>query len=294
MKNNFTHKIAMCGATGFIGSHLRRHLEEAGHHVVPLGRELFTGEIQRLLNLMDGCDTVINVAGLTIDHRWSPAYKRQLYDSRVGTTRQIVEAIARTSSVRCWICASAVGYYPSAGCHDDRVPQPSGSDFLAGLCRDWEAEARKAPDTVRTIVTRFGVVLAPQGGAFERMRRPFRYLMALVPGNGAQSFSWIDIEDLCRAMLLLIETPQLDGTFNLAAPEPHTMDATFADLRLHYGRSLLIHIPAWLLRLLRGEAADALLKGQCAIPGRLLESGFRFRSSSLRHFLKRLDDRPER
>ena len=283
------HTVALCGATGFIGSHLRDHFNAAGYRIVPLGREFFTDSAAgRLADALSGCDTAVNVAGAPIDRRWSKAYKRKLFDSRIGTTRRLVAAMERTDSIRCWICASAVGYYPSEGCFDDTADAASGDDFLAGLCRDWEAEAYKAPARIRTSVTRFGIVLDGYGGAFERLALPAKLGTAVVPGNGRQPFTWIDIEDRCRAMTLLIESPELAGTFNFVAPQHLSMEEAVSLVRRHYKAWFQIRVSARLLRLLRGEAADLLLKGQCARPLRLLDAGFEFHTPELQLFLERL------
>ncbi len=287
--NTTRHTVALCGATGFIGSHLRDRFNAADYHVIPLDRTLFTdAAADRLAALLAGCDTVINVAGATIDHRWGEAYKRRLFESRIGTTRRLVAAMERSDSVRCWICASAVGYYPSEGCFDDTADAAPGGDFLAGLCRQWEAEAHKAPARIRTTVTRFGVVLDGYGGAFGRLSLPAKLGVAVVPGNGSQPFTWIDIEDLCRAMTLLIESPELAGTFNFVAPQHLSMEEAVSLVRRHYKAWFQLHVPAPLLRLWRGEAADLLLKGQCVRPLRLLDAGFEFHTPELQLFLQRL------
>lgn len=283
------HTVALCGATGFVGSHLRDHFNAAGYRVVPLGRELFSDtQSDRLTAALEGCDTVVNVAGAPIDRRWSDAVKRELTDSRAGTARRLVAAMQRVGSIRCWICASAIGYYPSQGCFDDTAETASGDDFLAALCREWEAEAHKAPAGVRKAVTRFGVVLDAHEGVFGRLSLPARLGMTVVPGDGSQPFTWIDIEDLCRAMMLLIETPELEGTFNFVAPQHLTAEEAISLVRHHYNAWFQLHVPAPLLRLWRGEAADPMLKGQCVRPLRLLDAGFEFRSPELQLFLARL------
>lgn len=285
-----SHTVALCGATGFIGSHLRDRFNAAGYRVVPLDRALFTdAAADRLRDTLDGCDTVVNVAGAPIDRRWSDAAKRELIESRVGTTRRLVAAMRRVATVRRWICASAVGYYPSQGCYDDTAEAAPGDDFLAALCRDWEAAANEAPAGIRTAIARFGVVLDAHEGLFERLSLTARLGLTVVAGDGRQPFTWIDIEDLGRAMTLLIETPRLEGAFNFTAPQHLSMQEATTLIRRHYNAWFQLRIPAPLLRLWRGEAADPLLKGQCVRPLRLLDAGFEFRSPELQCFLARLD-----
>ena len=281
-------KVAVCGATGFIGTHLCRYLKDAGYEIVSLPRELFAeGAGGRLAATIAPCATVIDVAGATINHRWSEAYKRQLYDSRVEIVRQLVDAMRRSEHVRTFVSASAVGYYPSSGCYDESS-QVSGDDFLAGLCRAWEDDAHKTPERIRTIVTRFGVVLAGHGGAFEPMARPARMGAAAVIGSGVQPFTWIDIEDLCRAILFLIDS-DLCGTFNLVAPQQLTQREAAVQIGKHYGSLFILRIPSFVFRSVFGEASGFLLKGQCVRPARLLEAGFEFRSPSLSDFLANIE-----
>lgn len=279
--------VALCGATGFIGTHLSSHLRGKGHTVVPIGRELLTaGAAEKLIEALTPCDTVINVAGATIDHRWSDKYKHLLYESRIGVVRRLVEAMDRCQGVDTFVSASAVGFYPSAGCHDERSEE-AGEDFLARLCRDWEAEAHRTSRRIRTIVTRFGVVLAPDGGAFLPMARPARMGVGAILGRGRQPFTWIDLRDLCRAINFLC-TSNLSGTFNLVAPQKMSQREAAQLISAHYGAWFSVHVPAFVIRILKGEAADTLLKGQCAEPAALLDAGFEFCSPQLELFLNRL------
>ena len=167
-------KIAISGATGFIGTHLTRYLSGQGHEVTGLGRKWFgRGNADHLAKLMEGMDVVINLAGAPVNHRWTTAYKQELYDSRIIPTRMLVDAINRTDRVRLFISASAVGYYPSRGCYDE-YSHVKSDGFLAGLCRAWEAEAGLIRKSARLIITRFGVVLSPEGGAFLQLIRPLQ------------------------------------------------------------------------------------------------------------------------
>lgn len=279
--------IALCGADGFIGSHLAAYLSGKGHTVVPVERALLADNAaDRLAALLASCDTVICVTGATINRRWSDKYKHLLYESRVGVVKRLVKAMRLCPAIDTFVSASAVGFYPSEGCHDEHS-ETSGDDFLAGLCKAWEAEARRAPKHIRTIITRFGVVLSPDGGAFGPMARPARMGVGAILGSGRQPFTWIDLKDLCRAVNFLIRS-DLRGTFNLAAPEKLSQREAARLLSAHYKAWFTMPIPTFLFRLLRGEAADMLLKGQCTEPSRLLAAGFEFCTPSLEKFLFRL------
>lgn len=285
--NGQVKTVAVCGASGFIGTNLCTYIKNVGYDVVPLPRRLFGDDAgAELREAVASCDAVINVAGATINHRWCHRYKRLLYDSRVGIVRRLVAAIRDTGSVRTFVSASAVGYYPSVGCYDEESTA-AGNDFLAGLCRAWEAEVQKAPTGVRTLITRFGAVMAPRGGAFEAMSRPARMGAGTIIGSGLQPFTWIDIDDLCRAMVFLLES-EFSGVFNFTAPQKLSQRDAARLVARHYGAKITFRIPGLFFRLLWGEAADFLLEGQCVEPARLLAAGFPFRTPDFQHFLDRL------
>ena len=172
-------KIAISGASGFIGSHLAGYLTAQGHQVVPLGRGYFSGfpapgpgvigdrawdgAMGRLVAALEGCGAVVNLAGAPIDRRWSDTYKEELYASRIGPTRRLVEAIgALETPPGVVVSASAVGYYPAEGCYKETDAR-KGTGFLSDLCAAWEQEAQRVPPGVRLVVTRFGVVFHPAG-----------------------------------------------------------------------------------------------------------------------------------
>lgn len=279
-------KIAISGATGFIGTHLTTHLQRLGHEVVPLARQDFAaGAEDRLAWLVAECEGVVNLAGAPIDRRWSKAYRQEMWTSRVEVTQRLVEAVNRSEKTRVFVSTSAVGRYPSVGCYDEESGE-LGPGFLARLCEAWEAEARRV--RVRCVVTRFGVVLSADGGAFPRLARPARAGVAVVPGSGSQSFSWIDIADLVRAEEFLLCDDRLEGVFNLSAPENSSMREFMRAVAQRFHSRITLHAPAFALRLKMGEAASVLLDGQCALPRRLLEAGFRFDSPTKEDFLRRL------
>lgn len=279
-------KIAISGATGFVGRHLTAYLLKKGHEVVPLGRADFAEEVRdRLAYLVAECDAVINLAGAPIDRRWSRKYKEELVASRVETTRRLVDAVNRSEKTRTFVSTSAVGCYPPVGCYDDYSAE-RGSGFLARLCEQWEAEALRV--RVRCVITRFGVVLAGDGGAFARLVRPAAYGLAVVPGGGSQPFTWIGMNDLVRAELFLILHDELEGVFNFAAPENTSLREFVRAVGRHYRARVTATVPAFAVRLAMGEGASALLDGACALPQRLQQAGFRFCAPTVSEFLRRL------
>lgn len=279
-------KIAISGASGFVGTHLTAYLRRQGHVVVPLGRaDLAEGAQERLARLIAPCEAVVNLAGAPIGHRWSRKYKEELVASRVDTTRRLVEAIDAGGGVRTLVSTSAVGYYPSVGCYDE-FDQAHGTGFLARLCMRWEEQARRV--RARCVITRFGVVLAPDGGAFPVMTRTARARVAVVAGSGLQPFSWIALDDLVRAQEFLLTHDELDGVFNLTAPEKLTMREFMAAAARHYRAWMTVRVPAFAVRAALGESSSFVLEGQCAVPQRLSDAGFRFGMPAAEDFLKNL------
>src|SRR5467141_3565846 len=263
-------RVAMAGASGLIGTEAVRALRARGDEALALPR-FGTAPWS-----VDGADAAVNLAGASVaGKRWTPAYKKELEDSRVLTTRALVDAIrAAKRKPHVLVNASAVGYYGGRG---DEVLDESatpGSDFLANLSRQWEAEAQRAP--VRSVQLRTGVVLSAKGGALGKMLPPFKAFVGGPIGSGKQWLPWIHIADEVAAILWTINH-DLTGPVNLAAPGIVTMKEFARAL----GRAL--HRPSWApvpgaaLKVLVGEFASALLEGQRAVPKKLLDSGFRFR-----------------
>lgn len=271
--------IAMTGATGYIGKHLSNYLtEKGGHRVVPLGRSMFReGMSGHLIQALAHCDVIINLAGAPINKRWTPEYKQELFDSRITVTHRIIRALnAVMNKPKLMISASAVGIYP-AEVESDEYTRTRGDGFLSDLCYAWEKEAKRCPQPTRLVITRFGVVISPDGGAMEQMLRPLHLTkMAAAIGSGTQSFPWIDIRDLCRAMAFLIDREDLRGVFNLVAPQSVSQLTFTRAMGKAYHAWTTFTVPKGIFRMLYGEAASSLTTGQKVHPARLLESGFGF------------------
>lgn len=269
--------IAISGASGFIGAHLSAFLTQIGHHIFPLGRKMFTDNgHEDLINILSQCDIIINLAGAPINKRWTRTYKKELYDSRILVTRKIVQALKGLShKPQLFISTSAIGYYPSFG-HFDENDEVNASGFLPTLCRNWEAEAKKCPSDIRLAITRFGIVLSTDGGALRSILLPVKIKIAGMIAPGSQPFPWISITDLCRAMLLIIQTPTLSGVINFVTPETPTQRTFTEAMGNHYHTWLNITIPLFVFKLIYGEAASFLTTGQKVTPLRLQKAGFKF------------------
>lgn len=293
-------RVFMTGGTGFVGTYVSRKLAEAGHEVTVLSRSKGRGAkppvgIQRVVgdsmvagpwqDEVAGHDVVINLAGSSIFSRWTPQAKKMLLDSRVLTTRNLVDALSRTDAKPLLISCSAIGYY--GGREDDRIldeTSPPGEDYLAQVGIAWEAEAQRAASFgVRVVLTRFGIVLGKGGGALAEMVPAFRFALGSPLGSGRQWFSWIHIDDLLRILLFVIEKPTLSGPVNCTAPNPVQNAELVKTLAKAVHRwAFLPAVPAFAMKLALGELAEVVLKGQRVLPKRLLNEGFQFRFPELR------------
>lgn len=284
-------KVAITGGSGFVGSCLSRQLLDAGHEVLSLGARAVYQHIDHPAFTYQSADTtqpgdwqkgiadadvIYNLAGRTIFQRWTKRYKQQIYDSRILTTRHLVAALTQASR-KVLVSTSAVGYYGDCGDTELTEASPPGNDFLAGLSRDWEAEAMVAEAKgARVAVARFGVVLGTDGGALGKMVPAFRSFVGGPLGTGRQWFPWIHMHDLVGALEFLAFTESLSGPFNLTAPNPVRNKEMAAALGKVLGRPAVLAAPAFMLKLAMGELSGVLLGSQRALPNKLLEAGYDF------------------
>jgi hypothetical protein len=233
--------------------------------------------------LVSGFDAVVHLAGESIVGRWSEAKKRRIRDSRVLDTRNLAEALAKASRrPAVLVCASAIGYYGNRADEVLREDSSSGSDFLSGVCREWEAAARPAAEAgIRTTHTRFGLVLSRKGGALQKMLLPFRLGLGGRVGSGKQWWSWIDLQDVAGGILHVIKS-NLQGPVNFVAPHPVTNLEFTKVLGKAVSRPTIFPMPAFAARLAFGQMADELLlASQRVEPVKLKESGYQFKFAEL-------------
>jgi uncharacterized protein (TIGR01777 family) len=233
---------------------------------------------------IDGVDGVINLAGEPIaEKKWSRTQRRRIEKSRIDATQSLVQACAKAKQKPQFLLnASAVGYYGPRG--DDIVTEetPPGDDFLGRLCQAWEAEAQKAAELgMRVVCLRTGIVLGPDGGALAKMAEPFKFFLGGPLGSGKQWMSWIQLEDLIRLILLLIDNPLAQGPFNATAPHPVQNNEFGKALGKAIRRPSWARVPAFLLRLTMGDMAEMLLTGQRVVPAAAEKLGFKFRYPDL-------------
>lgn len=279
------------GATGFVGTHICKHLLEAGHEVTGVGtrpehrhidHDRFhyisadTTEPGSWQDAVKHADAILNLAGRTIFNRWTTQYKITIYDSRVLTTRNIVDALPEGREVV--LCStSAVGYYGDQGDTVLTEDAPAGDDFLARLGEHWEREALAAEDKgARVVLARFGIVLGRGGGALEKMVPAFRMMVGGPIGKGLQWFPWIHMDDLTAAVDFVVATDSARGPFNFCAPNPVRNLDLARSLGDILNRPAVMPAPAFMVRLVLGEFGNTLLASQRVVPARLLDSGFNF------------------
>lgn len=294
-------RIVVTGGTGFIGRQLLASLTQRGASVVVLTRDpdrarQTLGDAHELvrwdgtgtagLSVVDGAHAVVHLAGENVaDKRWTESRKRALTESRVASTSAVASAIASAAhKPRVFVSASAVGYYGMR--RDDaicREGDPPGDDFLGRLCVQWEAAADRARQAgVRVVHPRIGIVLGPEGGALEKMVRPFKAFVGGPIGSGTQWMSWIHELDVVAALEFLIDRDDLEGPVNLASPYPVTMKTFARTLGTVLRKPSSFAVPPFALKLALGdELAEMLLTGQRVEPQRLEYAGFRFRFPQL-------------
>lgn len=284
------------GGTGFIGKYLIQHLTEKGNNITVLTRNKnkISRNIKAISNVneiknSDKIDVIINLAGAPIAKRWSKAYKQELIDSRVNTTKDIISLIERLKDKpEVLISASAIGYYGSQG--DKTLDENSTpvDEFTYQLCKKWESEALEAEKHgIRVCITRLGVVLGRNGGALKQMLPAFKLGLGGRLGDGNQYFSWVHINDVVSAFSFLIENQNEKGVYNLTAPHPVTNNDFTKALGKSIGRPTIFPMPAFIVKLLFGEMGETLLlKGQRVLPKKLQKNGFQFQYPKIENALQ--------
>jgi uncharacterized protein (TIGR01777 family) len=285
-------KIVIAGGSGFIGDPLVQSLISRGDHVAVLTRNPAKVRAGRAVQWnpsggaaswrdeVAGADVVINLAGENVGGgRWTDERKRLILDSRVQATTALVDAMrSDANKQRTFISASAIGFYGDRSDEQLDENSPAGTSFLTDVTKRWEELARAAEPVARVVILRFGVVLAADGGALEKLLIPFRLGAGGPMGNGRQWMSWIERDDIINMVRWAIDNEQVRGTYNATAPEP----ATNRDFARTLGR--VLHRPAFMpapaislrIALGRGMADEMLLGGQRVLPARAEAEGFRF------------------
>jgi uncharacterized protein (TIGR01777 family) len=292
-------KIAVAGATGFIGTALTAHLAAAGHRVVRLVRrkpDASRGDVawdpsRGVLDpaVLDGVAAVVNLAGEPVAERWTAERKRRIKASRVEATALLAKTVVGLPRPpRVLVNASAIGIYGDRGDEVLDESSPPGSGFLADVARAWEDAAKPVAERgIRTVFTRFGIVLSVAGGALEKMLPPFKIGAGGRLGSGKQWMSWVALDDVVAAVDFAITSDRLSGPVNVVAPNPVTNTEFTQELGHAIRRPALAAVPGFALRLAYGEMGETvLLSSQRVVPHALERAGFAFRHPLLRDALR--------
>lgn len=283
-------RIFITGGTGLVGTALVNTLFRQGHEIMVLSRNPVkakkkTGDMAKFctslqaMKSLDGYDAVINLAGEPIiGKRWTKKQKERLCNSRWDVTRRLTDLIkASDIPPKVFISGSAVGYY---GAQDDGVlteSSPAHDEFTYRLCKRWEDLALAAQsDDTRVCISRTGIVLSGNGGMLPVVALPFRWGLGSVLGKGNQYISWIHVQDMVNAIIYLLDMPEAKGIFNLSAPNPVTNKRFSNVLSTTLYRPRLLRMPAFIMKMLMGEAATMIVDGQRVVPNHLLDLHYRF------------------
>lgn len=295
-------RLLLLGCTGFVGRELVPALLQAGHQLTLVSRRLARGydserasgaltwlqlnpasptswQDGELLEALKQADGVVNLAGEPIaEKRWTPTHLSLLEDSRLETTRLLVEAMAALPTPPgVLVNASAIGFYGTSATARFVESSAAGTDFLASLCQRWEAAAAAVPSGTRLVTVRIGIVLAADGGALGKMLPVFRTGFGGPIGSGQQWMSWIHRSDLCALLQQALENNDVSGVVNAVAPEPVSMAVFSKQLGRSLGRPSILPVPGPVLQVLLGDGAKVVLEGQQVCSERLQTLGFSFR-----------------
>jgi len=302
-------KIAITGATGFVGSRLLVKLYDRGDDILILtrnpdkARRMYPKSIYPKIEIIpyiatesgdwqkeiSGCDAVINLAGEPISERWTGEAKRAIVASRQIGTEKIVEAIALAAQKpQVLINSSAIGYYGTSETASFDENSPPGGDFLADVCKKWETAAQKVKDYgTRLVILRTGIVLG-NGGALGKMIPPFKLFAGGPIGSGRQWFSWIHRDDLINLIIYCLDRQGISGTFNATAPNPVRMKEFCQILGEVMKRPSWLPVPDFALEILLGEGSKIVLEGQEVLPKATQAIGFDYRYPNLEAALEEI------
>ena len=298
--------VLVTGGTGFIGSRVCDALHHKGDTVYAVSRnptraESQLGSAKAVYRWNPGAeklptsaasemDAVIHLAGETIAGRWNAEKKRKIRDSRILSTRNLVASFADTDpKPEALICASAIGYYGGSDNESLTEASPAGTDYLAEVCEEWEAEALKASELgIRVVTVRIGLVLGLGGGLLRQVLPPFKMGVGGILGTGKQWMSWIHIDDVVGILLHALESTQIYGALNATAPTPVRNTEFTKTLGAVLQRPTLFPVPTFGLKLMMGEFADFIVLSQNVIPERTETSGYEFYYRTLESALNAL------
>ncbi|WP_409346971.1 TIGR01777 family oxidoreductase [Paenibacillus sp. MBLB4367] len=297
--------IAVSGGTGFIGNHLIRHLLERGDEVVVVSRSdkplcIHTSDgrqseirsvswsrLERDVSPLEGIDGWVNLSGESINRRWTAAAKKEILESRLRTTGQVADVIARLErKPKVVVTGSGMSIYGTSETDSYDEDSPARNvDFLSSVVEQWERAADRIP-AQRIVKLRVGLVLGSDGGALPPMMLPYKLFAGGRVGSGKQWLSWIHVQDMARLIAFCMDNEQIEGAVNGTGPKPATNDQFGRVLGRALGRPHYFPVPAFMLKLIFGELSVLLLEGQRVLPSKALRHGFQFRYNELEAALR--------
>ena len=295
-------RILITGGSGLIGTALQRSFKEKGYDLLLASRSepkdstyiqwsIEDGFSDEGLSRVEGLDAVVHLAGEGISgFRWTEAKKKAIRDSRVLGTRTLIDAFAKLKTPpKTFISGSAIGYYGDRGSEEMTEASSAGDTFLSNVCKEWEAESRRAEDLgIRTVLLRTGIVLSKDGGALAAMLTPFKFGVGGVVGSGEQWMSWVALDDEINAINFVLENENVRGAVNVTSPNPVTNEQFTKTLGDVLYRPTILPLPEFAVNMIFGEMGDALLLDSTRVlPKRLTDAGFEFQYPKLKQALER-------
>ncbi|MCU0443152.1 MAG: TIGR01777 family oxidoreductase [Bacteroidia bacterium] len=283
--------VLITGGTGLVGNHLSKLLLQKGHQVKLLGRNegrfnnlpLYKWDIDAGFidpKAFEGVDTIVHLAGAGIaDKRWTDAYKSQIYNSRILSTRLLAKTLSGLPhSVKNFVSTSATGWYGLNTPEATTEELPAAPTFLGTVCRDWEAETYPIQQSgIRTTILRVGVVFAKESGFIPEVAKPVKLGIGAALASGKQLTSWIHIDDLCQLYAKAITDPTMQGIYNAVTPHPETNQQLTTLIAQQLNKPLILPpVPKWVLKILFGEVADMLAANQWISAQKIQQTGFTF------------------
>lgn len=293
--------FVIAGGTGLVGQKLTEQLLQDGHNIFILTRRNISSTNENLnyikwfpfnkndLHKLENTDVFINLAGETINQRWTEKNKQKILSSRLNSTSEIANIISKlTNKPQLLIQASAVGYYGTSKVENfSEYDDPISSDFLATTVLNWENAAKKVKNLgIRTVLCRFGLILDKDKGALPTMALPYRLFGGGKMGSGNQWVSWIHINDVVRAIKFIVKDDNIEGPVNFVAPNPVTNDMFGRAVGKALIRPHWFPVPSFLLKTILGEMSLLVLEGQKVIPKKLLDNGFSFQYNNVEDALR--------
>jgi uncharacterized protein len=294
-------KILITGASGLIGKALQKSFRENGYEMLLASRSepkddqhiqwsTDTGFRDEDIPRLEGLDAVIHLAGESVSGlRWTDEKKKAIRDSRVFGTRSMIETLDKlTDKPKVFISGSAIGFYGDRGNDELTESSPSGKTFLAEVCKEWEAESRRAEDLgIRTVLLRTGIVLSKDGGALATMLTPFKFGVGGVIGDGKQWMSWISLDDVVGIVNFALENESVRGALNVTAPNPVSNEEFTKTLGAVLYRPTFLPLPEFAVHMVFGEMGDALLLDSTRVmPKRINDAGYQFKFTNLKAALE--------